>query len=143
MLGDSSIWLQLLQFIDFGDKPKLSERILQSSYPPLYCMYVTIMSQMKSYPEKNRLNFSDACKLLLLNNIEGLTSRSILELYTSARLNQNTYALCSNILSTLADERHSSGVYEETFRYVLSGDVMKVDEPFLARQVFCWTIVIP
>ena len=133
MLGDSSIWLQLLQFVDFGEQPKLPERLMQSKYPPLFCMYATIKSQMRNFPENNRLNFSDACKLLLLNNIEGLTSRSILELYTSTRLNQNTYALCSNILSTLADERHSSEVYEETFRYVLSSDVMKVDEPFLAR----------
>ena len=135
MLGDSSVWLQLMHFIDFGEL-KMPERLLQSKYPPLYCMYSTIMSQMRGYhADKNRLNFSDACKLLILNNVEGLTSRNVLELYTSSRLNQNTYALCSNILSTLADERHSSAVYEETFRYVLSEDVMKVNEDFLARYI--------
>ena len=134
MLGDSSVWLQLMQFLDFGDL-KIPERVLQSKYPPLFCMYNTIQSQMKGYPEKNRLNFSDACKLLLLNNVEGLTSRNVLELYTSSRLNQNTYALCSHILSTLADERHSSDVYQETFRYVLSQEVMKVNEDLLAKYI--------
>lgn len=113
----------------------MQDRVMQSQYPPLYCMYSTIKSQQQQQAGDNnsKLNFSDACKLLLLNNIEGLTSRNILELYTSARLNKNTYALCSHILEKLADERHSSEVYQETFRYVLSPEVMKVDEVFLAR----------
>jgi hypothetical protein len=125
MLGDSSVWLQFMQFIDFGDL-KISERQMQISYPPLYSMYVAIMSQqMKTTQNLGstqplKLNFSDACKLLLLNNVEGLSSRNVMELYTSAQLNQNTYVLCSNIVSMLADERHSSSVYEEAFKYILS-----------------------
>ncbi len=38
LLGDSHTWLQLIQFLDFGDL-KMPERILQSQYPPLYCMH--------------------------------------------------------------------------------------------------------
>lgn len=58
----------------------------------------------------------------------------MLEQHTSMRLNQSTYVLCSNIISALADERHSPAVYEETFKYILSSDVMKVNEEMLARQ---------
>ena len=38
LLGDSHTWLQLIQFLDFGDL-KMPERILQSQHPPLYCMH--------------------------------------------------------------------------------------------------------
>jgi hypothetical protein len=67
LLGDSDVWLQLLQFVDFGDL-KLPERLLQQQYPPLYCMHSAIAAQMVG--KANRLNFSDTCKQLLLNNIE-------------------------------------------------------------------------
>ena len=46
-----------------------------------------------------KLNFNDACKLLILNNIEGLTSKMMIELHTSARLNCNTHAICSGACS--------------------------------------------
>lgn len=143
LLGDSNVWLQLLQFVDFGEL-KLPERILQQQYPPLYCMHSAVMAAAAAAgaaataaaaPKEKGLNFSDSCKLLLLNNIEGLSSRNVLELYTSARLNQNTYALCSSIVNTLADERHCSSVYEDTFKYMLSADVIKVDEALLAKYI--------
>lgn len=132
LLGDSDVWLQLMQFIDFGEL-KIPERLLQQQHPPLYCMHSEIVSQMAG--RANKLNFSDTCKLLLLNNIEGLSSRTVLELYTSSRLNQNTYALCSSIVNTLADERHASSVYEDAFKYILSNGVLKVDEVLLAKYI--------
>lgn len=132
ILGDSDVWLQLMQFIEFGEL-SIPERLLQQQHPPLYCMHSEIVSQMAG--RANKLNFSDSCKLLLLNNIEGLSSRTVLELYTSSRLNQNTYALCSSIVNTLADERHASSVYEDTFKYILSNSVLKVDEVMLAKYI--------
>ena len=109
LLGDSSVWLQLMQFLDFGEL-KIPERLLQKQYPPLFCMYMAVMSQSTS------LNFSDVCKLLILNNVEGLSTRNITEMHTSTRLKCNTYTLCNHIVNALADERHSSEVYEATFR---------------------------
>lgn len=124
LLGDSAVWLQIMQFIDFGNL-KLSERLLQQQHPPLFCLYVAVMSHVRNNSSKKnsteeapQLDFSDVCKLLVLNNVEGLSARSIIEMHTSSRLNQNTYTLCNNIVSTLADERHSSEVYQEAFRYV-------------------------
>ena len=38
------------------------------------------------------------------------------------------------IISALADERHSSDVYENTFKYVI-GTLMKVDEKGLAQHI--------
>ena len=87
LLGDSSVWLQLMQFIEFGEL-KMPERLLQKQHPPLFCMYVAVMSHVKKTAANEKatsLNFSDVCKLLLLNNVEGLTARSIIEMHTSAR----------------------------------------------------------
>lgn len=66
---------------------------------------------------------------------QGLSSRNVLELYTSSRLNQDTHALCGSIINDLADERHASSMYEETFKYILSTGVMKVDEALLAKYI--------
>lgn len=49
-------------------------------------------------------------------------------------MNCNTHAICSSIVSALADERHGAEVYESTFRYVL-GTLLKVDEKLLAQHV--------
>jgi len=109
-----------MQMVDFGEL-KLPEMLLQKKYPPLFSMYSAVMSQCTVHQDKSKwLNFSDACKLLLLHNVDGLVTRSVVEMHTSMRLNQNTYTLCSNIVSTLADERHSSEVYQETFRFFFS-----------------------
>jgi hypothetical protein len=42
--------------------------------------------------------------------------------------------LCAGIVSTLADERHGSDVYEETFKYVI-GSLLIVDESMLAQHI--------
>jgi hypothetical protein len=109
-------------------------------YPPLHCLYAAIQTS----GAHGKLDFNDACKLFILNNIEGLTSKMMIEHHTSSRMNCNTHAICSGehnragrirselthtthpgIVSALADERHSADVYEETFKYVL-GTLLKV-----------------
>jgi hypothetical protein len=90
LLGDGHTWLHVMQFLDFGE-PKIPDRILQKQYPPLYCMHSAILASGTN----GRLNFNDACKILILNNIEGLTSKMMIELHTTARLNCSTLAISS------------------------------------------------
>jgi hypothetical protein len=92
LLGDGTTWQHIMQFLDFGE-PKIPDRILQKQHPPLYCMHSAIMSSGTN----GRLNFNDACKMLILNNIEGLTSKMMIEMHTSARLNCNTHAICAGL----------------------------------------------
>jgi hypothetical protein len=129
LLGDGQIWLHVMHFLDFGE-PKIPDRQLQKQYPPLYCMHAAIMNSGTG----GKLNFNDACKMLILNNIEGLTSKMMIELHTSARLNCNTHAVCSGIVSALVDERHCPDVYESTFEYML-GSLIKVDEASMAQHI--------
>jgi hypothetical protein len=90
LLGDVPTWLHFMQFVNFGEQ-KIPDRILQKQHPPLYCMHSVIAASGTA----GKLNFNDACKLLILNNIEGLTSKMVIELYTSSRLNRNTHSICS------------------------------------------------
>lgn len=93
MLGDGPTWLHLMQFVTFAEC-SIPDRVMQMNYPPLYCLHLAIMSSGTG----GKLNFSDACKLLLLNNIEGLTTKRMIELHTSSRLNCNTHAICAGEL---------------------------------------------
>jgi hypothetical protein len=127
MLGDASTWLHLMQFVDFGD-PAVSTRVMQAQYPPLYCLHSAISNL------RCKLSFSDACKILIFNNVEGLSSRTMIELHASARLNHNAYTICTSIVNALADERHGADVYESAFKYVI-GTAMKVDEKLLAQHI--------
>jgi hypothetical protein len=129
LLGDSSTWLHMMQFLDFGE-PKIPDRLLQNQHPPLYCMHAAVMASGTG----GKLNFNDACKLMILNNIEGLTSKMMIELHTTSRLNCNTMAICSGIVNALVDERHCPEVYENTFQYIL-GSLLKVDEISLAQHI--------
>ena len=64
-------------------------------YPPLHCLYAAIQTS----GAHGKLDFNDACKLFILNNIEGLTSKMMIEHHTSSRMNCNTHAICSGELS--------------------------------------------
>jgi len=90
-LGDAVSWLNLVQFMDFGQL-SLPGPMLQEKYPPLHSLYTSIQASGAG----GKLDFNDACKLLILSNIEGLTSKMMIEHHTSSRLNCNTHAICSS-----------------------------------------------
>lgn len=90
ILGDGHTWMHLMQFVEFSDCG-IPDRNLQTQHPPLYCLHAAIMAAGTA----GKLNFGDACKMLILNNIEGLTTKRMIELHTSSRLNCNTHAICA------------------------------------------------
>jgi hypothetical protein len=63
-----------MQFLDFRE-PRIPDCILEKQYPPLYCMHSAILASGTN----GQLNFNYACKILILNNIEGLTNQPISE----------------------------------------------------------------
>lgn len=89
-LGDAVSWLNLVGFTNFGQL-SLPGPVLQSKYPPLHNLH----SAIQASGAHGKLDFNDACKLLILNNIEGLTSKTMIEYHTSSRLNCNTHTICS------------------------------------------------
>jgi hypothetical protein len=136
LLGESPVWLEFVKFLDFGEL-LVSETIMQNQHPPLWCIYNSLKhhdilstpSTMNNISGTNssvestviqKLTFDDACKLCLLNNIIGLSSKTITDQYLSYRLKKSTFSMSSTILSALADERHSTDVYLKTMQYLLS-----------------------
>ena len=99
MLGDATIWMNLSQFINFGSTSPLPGPVLQQRYPPLYSMYNAIQTACGG--QNSGLDFGDACKMLILNNVEGLASKVMMELHTSAKLKKNTHSICAGSFHTV------------------------------------------
>lgn len=81
ILGDSSIWLKMMHFADFGPL-EMPDSEMRVQYPPLWCIYNSLRSSgafesTHTGPARGySMNFSDACKMCILNNIEGVHCRS-------------------------------------------------------------------
>lgn len=80
ILGDSTVWLKLMKFIDFGDM-SIPETKLRTDMQPLWCIYNSLRSSNVLRSERGlqkaapSMSFSDVCKLFILNNIEGILSK--------------------------------------------------------------------
>ena len=66
----------------------------KNRYPPLHCLHTALQNSVA----RGKMDFGDACKLLILNNIEGLTSKMMIEHHTSTRMNCNTHSICAGML---------------------------------------------
>lgn len=78
LLGDSVIWLKLLDFVSFPDT-SLPDSVIRKNYPPLWCILSSVKeSKVYSCIQKTDLEvltFSDVCKLCIANNLEGVIFR--------------------------------------------------------------------
>lgn len=146
LIGDVTVWMQMIQFVDFGPLD-MNEMLVKTKYPPLWCIYKTLkdsgvlptesLSRHANHEAINKgktLRFDDACKLCLLNNVIGLQSRTVIDHFTGARLGKDSFAVCTHILSALADERHESDVYMATICHLLS--IAKIHMFALSRQIY-------
>lgn len=96
--------MHLAHFVDF-DPATVPMPVMQQKYPPLYSLHTAIQNSMGGQHQQGQgnggqqqqLDFSDACKMLILNNIEGLTSKMMMELHTSSKLNRDTRTVCAGV----------------------------------------------
>jgi len=114
-LGDAEAWICLLGLLewDLTDKDKLD---IDANHAPL--------SQIKSALRANNLDmqgWSMACKVLLLQMVQGLQSKYAIEILTSRLLARNTWESTMQLLAGLCDNNmHLPDVYHKTLLYVLS-----------------------
>lgn len=145
LLGDSTVWMRLLSFVSFPDNG-LPDNMIRSSYPPLWCIINSLKTSRVYDASGNSmqqsavdgatnalLNFSDACKLCISINLEGVMSRHMCEQYISSKIQRNSHAVSANLLSALADERHEAGVYLTTMQHLL--DIMQVEASEISSRV--------
>lgn len=84
--------MHLAEFISF-DPMTVPLPTLQEQYAPLYSMHTAIQSSCGQ--PAAALDFGDACKMLILNNIEGLASRVMIDLVVCSKAAKNMQAICS------------------------------------------------
>ena len=107
LLGDSHVWIEMMNFVNFGGL-QVSETVLKRNYPPLWCIYQSLRtSHVLEVDHDKRLDangkqlrmlyFDDVCKLFILNNIQGLQGREVTDQYTAIKLNKNTVNITANL----------------------------------------------
>ena len=121
-----------MKFMSF-DQPNISvsmESDMCIEYPLLHCIYSSLkasscMDVRASKACDGKLSFDDVCKLFILVNVDGLSSKHVTDMYTTSLLCKDTTLLTTAIISALADMRQPASAYIATFKYVFS--IIKVD----------------
>jgi hypothetical protein len=124
-----------MQYLDFGSL-KDNVTLLQRDHPALWCIYSAVtQSKMihsdsnyddKQKPTQTKLSYHDICCLYILNNVQGMSSKLVVDQYTSIKLKTNVFMLTNNILSGLADNRSTSASYMNTIQKLLKDVVINV-----------------
>jgi hypothetical protein len=117
LLGDSSVWLQLLPYLDFGELP-MEKLELKNKHPSIWALYKAIDEHIGH--RRNGWSFSDTCRLFLLSNVSGIPFKYITERYITNSLQKNSNVMCGSIMEAMADERHEPTVYLDSMKLLLS-----------------------
>lgn len=145
-LGDILIWLAILDRVDFGEL-KLPDMLMKRTYPPLFDIYNSIKEsraldvdcRKRNIPVRDdpsaprKLYFNDACKLVILSNLVGISCKNATDQFTSSRLKMQAYVLNSNIVTSMAENRYNEDVYFSTIQYLLG--LMQVDESRIRGEI--------
>lgn len=97
-LGDTPTWIALFQHVSFPSL-ELQDMALRKLYPPLWCVLNSLresraydhgpkLQQRAPHEASDNLCFSDACKLCIAVNLEGVACRNVVDRYISSRLSR-------------------------------------------------------
>jgi hypothetical protein len=132
-LGDTEPWLCLLSLFDWpllnSPHSKESREIEQNHLP---------LSQIKASLKATNLDspgWGTACRVLILQLIQGLQSVHAIEQLTSRMLQRNTRESTMQLLAGLYDSKHIPIVYFKTLAHILSPGLLTVNEPLLNQTM--------
>ena len=132
-LGDADSWLCLLSLFDWpalASPTSKESREIELNHTPL--------SQIKASLKSNNLDspgWSTACKVLIIQLIQGLQCVHAIEQLTSRMLQRNTRDSTMQFLAGLYDTKHIPAVYFKTLSHILSPAVLTVNEPLLVQTM--------
>ena len=129
-LGDAETWLCLLGLFDWPhltDKHKVE---IETHHKPLAVIKTTLKAQNLDAP-----GWATACRVLILQMIQGLQSMHAIELLTSRMLCKNTHESTMKLLAGLYDTKHLPDDCLTTLGYILSPKCMTVNEPTLSQTL--------
>lgn len=126
-LGDTEPWLTLLNQIEW---PSLSDKDIDHTNP--------ILSQIKSALKSNNIDqpgWTVACRILILQLIQGLQSMHAIELLTSRTLQRNTRDNTMKFLASLYDQKHLPTEYYSTLLFVLNTSHLVINTQALSQTL--------
>ena len=127
-LGDTEPWLCLLGLLDW---PSLAnDKLMEKSHPPLAQIKAALKAQNLDQP-----GWTVACRVLILQLIQGLQSMHAIELLTSRLLQKNTRDSTMHLLASLYDSKHLPSAYFDTLQYILSPPNISINSSILTQTM--------
>ena len=123
-LGDTEPWLELLALLEW---PSMQDKDTEHSHPPL--------AQIKAALRANNLDlpgWTTACRVLILQLIQGLQSMHATEQLTTRSLSRNTRENTVHFLASLCDTKHTPETYAHTLTHILSPQHLHINTQLLA-----------
>ena len=127
-LGDAETWLCLLSLLDWPHLTDKHKTDIDTHHKPLAVIKHTLKLHNLDTP-----GWGTACRVLILQMIQGLQSMHAIELLTSRILNRNTHESTMKFLAGLYDTKHLPEEYLSTFAYILSPSCITVNEQALVQ----------
>jgi hypothetical protein len=129
-LGDAETWLCLLSLLDWPHLTDKHRVDIELKHKPL----AVIKNNLKSH-NLDAPGWATACRVLILQMIQGLQSMHAIELLTSRMLCKSTHESTMKLLAALYDTKHVPGDYLTTLGYILSSKCMTVNEQALSQTL--------
>jgi hypothetical protein len=129
-LGDAETWLCLLSLFDWPHLTEKHKPDIETNHKPLAIIKHTLKAHNLDAP-----GWGTACKVLILQMIQGLQSMHAIELLTSRMLGKSTHDSTMKMLAALCDTKHLPEDYLKTLGYILSPACMTVNEQVLGQTL--------
>ena len=129
-LGDAEAWLCLVALLEWPGLTDKDRVDIETNHAPL--------AQIKAALKAHNLDspgWTTACRVLLLQMVQGLQSMHAIELLTSRMLARNTRESTMQLLAGLYDTKHLPEAYLKTLTHILSPPHVAVYEPVLAQTM--------
>jgi hypothetical protein len=129
-LGDAETWLCLLSLLDWPHLTDKHRAEIESKHKPLAVIKNTLKTHNLDSP-----GWSTACRVLILQMIQGLQSMHAIELLTSRTLCKNTHESTMKLLAGLYDTKHLPEDYLVTLGHILSPSCMTINDQAISQTL--------
>lgn len=129
-LGDAETWLCLLSLFNWTPLTDKHRSEIEMKHKPLAGIKNALTIHNLDAP-----GWTTACRVLILQLIQGLQSMHAIELLTSRMLKKNTHEDTMKLLAGLYDTKHIPEDYIVTLSYILSEKYMTVNEQALSQTL--------
>jgi len=129
-LGDAETWLTLLGLLDWSPLTDKFNVEIETQHAPLALIKASLKTHGLDAP-----GWATACRVLILQLVQGLQCMYAIELLTTRMLSRNTHEATMKLLAGLFDTKHLPEEYHKTLAFVLAPQNMSIDEPTLVQTL--------